>query len=173
MNLENNEKQLVKNIYLQSLWAVTFAVLLVQMCTIINSLMVGNFIGKEGLAVLSIVSPVGFVFATIGSLLAVGGSIKAAHYIGQNNREGCNACLYSAIKIMIVFGIAFTVLIIVFVEPLMGWLKVPEEIYDQTKQYLLVYAPVAFAAMAIYVPFNFFKINGIQRYTVVINSIMF
>lgn len=167
-----DEKKFVKNIYFKSLLPVTFAVLLVQMCSVINSLLVGNFVGKDGLAVMSIVSPVGFVFATIGSLLAVGGSIQASYFVGKNDKNGCDACLYSAIKFMAIAGILFTVLMIILVEPLMLVLKVPDSIKYETKRYLIAFAPSAFAAMAIYVPFNFFKINGIQKYAVYINFIM-
>lgn len=87
------ERRFINRIYLRSLVPVTLSVLLVQLCSIINNLIVGNLIGSDALAVMSLVSPIGFIFATVGSLLAVGGSIQAAHGIGERNQNTGNKAL--------------------------------------------------------------------------------
>ncbi len=166
------ERQFINKIYLSSLFPVTLAVLLIQLCSVINNIVVGRLLGSDGLAVTSVVSPISFIFATVGSLLAVGGSIQAAHFVGNQNFDGCNRCLYLTVKLSLVIGVALTAIIMVFNGVVLNVLGVPDSIRKETRNYILAFAPSAFAAIGIYIPFNYLKINGAQKYGVYVSGIM-
>lgn len=166
------ERRFINRIYLQSLVPVTLSVLLVQLCSIINNLVVGNLIGSDALAVMSLVSPIGFIFATVGSLLAVGGSIQAAHGIGERNSDVGNKALCLSLITVAIIGITLTVAGYLFTNPILTLFSVSDELREPARNYLITYIPSAVAAMGIYIPFNFLKINGGQRYSVVLFGIM-
>lgn len=166
------EKKFINKVYLSSLWAVTVAVLLVQICSIVNNIVVGRLVGSDALSVMSLVSPVSFAFATVGSLLAVGGSILSARSIGQRNFGRSTRYLTTVLATILLIGGLLTALGMIFPDGLMDLLGVPDALRDYAGSYLKTYLPVAVAAMGIYVPFNFLKINGDQKVSVYLFAIM-
>lgn len=166
------ERRFINRIYLRSLVPVTLSVLLVQLCSIINNLIVGNLIGSDALAVMSLVSPIGFIFATVGSLLAVGGSIQAAHGIGERNQNTGNKALCLSLITVAVIGFTLTIIGYLFMNPVLSLFGASDELREPARNYLSAYIPSAVAAMGIYIPFNFLKINGGQRYSVILFGIM-
>ena len=166
------ERQFINRTYLKSLLPTSLSVLLVQLCSVINNMAVGSFVGSDGLAIMSVVSPIGFIFATIGSLVAVGGSIQSAHCLGEHNYEASNKCLSLSLKIMAICGIVLTALIMIFSNQVLGLLGAPESIHGEARRYVLAFAPAAFAAMGVYIPFNYLKINGAQKYAVYVSGVM-
>lgn len=166
------ERRFINRIYLQSLVPVTLSVLLVQLCSIINNLVVGNLIGSDALAVMSLVSPIGFIFATVGSLLAVGGSIQAAHGIGERKSNAGNKALCISLITVGAIGLALTLAGYIFINPVLSLFGASDELREPARNYLMAYMPAAVAAMGIYIPFNFLKINGGQRYSVILFGIM-
>ena len=166
------ERQFINRTYIKSLFPTALSVLLIQLCSVFNNIVVGSVVGADGLAVMSIVNPVGFIFATVGSLVAVGGSIQSAHCLGNQNDDGSNRSLFTALKILAICGVAFTLAILIFNSQIAALLGTPTEISKETKKYLIAFAPAAFAAMGIYIPFNFLKIHGAQRYAVYVSFAM-
>ena len=55
-----------------------------------NSIIAGRFFGADGLAVMSVASPFYFIFATIGSLTGVGGSILTSYAMGRDDVKNAN-----------------------------------------------------------------------------------
>lgn len=99
----------------------------VMASTLANSLIAGNLLGHETLAVLSIANPVYFVFATIGSLAGAGASSLAAWCIGRDDREGCDAAVTLAALLSLGVSLALAVLGSLFMEPLLGILGTSSE----------------------------------------------
>ena len=65
----------------------------VMASTLADRLIAGNFVGGSSLAVLSVVSPIYYVFATVGSLAGAGASSVAAWCVGRDDQEGCDAAV--------------------------------------------------------------------------------
>ncbi len=166
------EKKFIKKIYNNSLWAVTLAVFLVQICSIINNILVGVLVGNDGLSIMSLVNPVNFAFATVGSLLAVGGSIVSAQSIGERNFQKSNDTINFVNLLVIIIGILMTTLAMLFSEQVMIILNVPPALKGDTKAYLTTFLPSSVAAMGIYIPFNYLKITGNQKFSVYFFGVM-
>ncbi|MBQ4347542.1 MAG: hypothetical protein IJC39_03760 [Firmicutes bacterium] len=158
-----NEEQSVKKVFLQRLFPVSLSVLLMQLCTVISSMMVGNFVGSEALVVLSLVHPVYFIFTMVGALLSAGGSTLAAQRLGKNDERG----------VKLAFSVSFAALMLVSAAVILVWifglehipdvLGVPESYRDMAKAYLQAYLPGGIALMGIYFPFNYLKLMGAQK----------
>lgn len=131
--------------------------------TLANSLIAGNLLGQEALAVLSIANPVYFIFATIGSLAGVGASSLAAWYTGKNDREGCNAAVTLAALVSLGISLLLALLGLACLEPLPVWLGAEGDLIGPARQYLAVYLLGGIGIAGIYPPYFLLKLEGRHR----------
>ena len=131
--------------------------------TLANSLIAGNLFGHEALAILSIVNPVYFVFATIGSLAGAGAASLAAWCTGQNDRNGCNAAVTLAALLSLGVSLLLVLLSLIFIEPLLTLLGAEGALRAQVRQYLVFYLFSGIGIAGIYPPYFLLKLEGRHR----------
>ncbi len=166
------ERHFVRSAYLERLAPVALSVLLVQLCSIINNLVVGRMIGSDGLAVMSSVNPVYFICATLGALLGTGGSTVAARRIGQDDPEGANRAFTASVLCIFIAGALVTALGLILREPLLRLLGTPERLRPLAAEYLNAYLPGAIGVMGVYIPFNYLKLAGRQNASLLVFLLM-
>ena len=155
--------QFISTTFRQALLPAILSVGGVMASTLANSLIAGNLLGHETLAVLSIVNPVYFVYTTIGSLAGVGASSLAAWCIGRDDREGCDAAVTLAALLSLGVSLALAVLGSLFLEPLLGILGATGELLEPTRQYLRIYIFSGIGVAGIYPPYFLLKLDGWHR----------
>lgn len=110
-----------------------------QLFSVVDSIIVGNFIGKEALAAVGASFPVIFMMVSMIVGLVMGTTIVISQYFGAQDIERVKR----AIDTMYVFsagaGIITTVLGLLLSEPLLRLLGLPEEIMPQATMYLRIY----------------------------------
>lgn len=169
----NSNERFITTTLRRHLPAVVLSVLLVQLCSIGNNIVAGYYLGKSGLAVMSLVNPVFFIFATLGALLCVGGSTLAAYYIGRNDEQGLNSVFTLSLMGLLALGVVIAIAGLLGLDLLLKLLGVPPELTEDAAAYLRIYLPGSLAAMGIYLPFNYLKLMGRQRLTMLIFLLMF
>lgn len=130
-----------------SIWKqlVKFAIPLIlgnlfqQLYNTVDSIIVGNYIGKDALAA------VGSTGSVINLLLAfcigasVGAGVVISQYYGAKDERNVKIAVHTTVAISIIGGIAMTVLGI-FVTPwMLRSMDTPANIYPQSKLYLQIY----------------------------------
>lgn len=128
--------------------------------TMANSLIAGNLLGAEGLAVMSVVSPIYFIFATLGALLGVGGSSAAAWAIGREDGEGANRAFTFACLLGLTLGLFVTAVGVLALDPFVRLLGADEALFPMARQYALWFLLGGVGTVGIYIPFNFLKLEG-------------
>ena len=78
----------LKSIYGKYLTASVLAMLATSVSGMIDTVIVGRFMGETGLSAMSLVSPVYLVYYTVGAVVGMGGSIAANMAIGRNDYAG-------------------------------------------------------------------------------------
>ena len=131
--------------------------------TLANSLIAGNLFGHGALAILSIVNPVYFVFATIGSLAGAGASSLAAWCTGQNDRNGCNTAVTLAALLSLGVSLLLVLLSLLFMEPLLTLLGAEGALRAEVRQYLVFYLFSGIGIAGIYPPYFLLKLEGRHR----------
>ena len=129
-------------------------------CNFSSGIIVGNILGKQGLAVMSIVTPVFFVFTTLGSLFGVGGAALAAIRVGREDMDGVNRLFTLTLTLIVAVGFLVSALGIILLEPLLTILGAQGQIRDLAREYCLYFIPGAWTTMLLYIPLNFFRITG-------------
>lgn len=103
---------------------------------IIDTYYVGK-IGELQVGAVSLITPItncGVAFATG---LSAAGIAMIARVIGANKKDQANIIATNLIVLSIVLGIIITVFSLVFADSILLWLKTPNDIYSDTKGYLI------------------------------------
>ncbi|MCX6320579.1 MAG: MATE family efflux transporter [Bacteroidia bacterium] len=110
-----------------------------QLFSVVDSIVVGKFIGKEALAAVGASFPVIFIMVSMIIGLVMGTTVVISQYFGAKDfvkvkRAIDTMYIYSAIA-----GIIATVIGLIISEPLLRLLGLPEDIMPQAIQYLRIY----------------------------------
>jgi putative MATE family efflux protein len=121
-----------------------------QMFSVIDAVVVGNFIGKEALAAVGASFPIIFMLVSLIIGLVMGTTVVIAQYFGAKDfvkvkRAIDTMYIYSAIA-----GIIATVAGLLLAEPMLRLLGLPQEIMPQAVLYLRIY----FSGIVIFFGYN-------------------
>ena len=85
-------------------------------CNFSGGIIVGNIMGSQGLATMGIVTPVFFIFTTLGSLFGVGGATLASIKVGQGDMDGVNRLFSLSLALILTVGALASALGMIFLE---------------------------------------------------------
>lgn len=148
---------MIKKLIQQMLTAQIFSALTVSLCLLIDSIMIGRFLGEQAIAAYGLANPVLLIIGAIGTLLSAGIQVACGKSLGKGSQEGTNAGYSSAIAITLAVSLSFMLVVLLFRGPVatvMG-AGTEGELFDQTKSYLtgfILGAPASMGAL-ILVPF--------------------
>lgn len=137
-----------------------------MLSSLANNMIAGNLVGGSSLAVLSIVNPIYFVFATIGSLAGAGASSVAAWCVGRDDRDGCNAALTLAALLSLGLSLVLASLGLLFLGPLTALLGAEGELAEPVRQYASLYLFSGVGVAGFYPPYFLLKLEGKHRQSI-------
>jgi putative MATE family efflux protein len=110
-----------------------------QMYSIIDSIVVGKFIGKEALAAVGASFPIIFTLISLVIGFTMGATIITAQYFGSKQMAKVKRTI-DTLYIFLFFGsVALTVIGILLSGPILRLIQIPEEVFPQAKLYLNIY----------------------------------
>ena len=130
--------------------------------SLIDTLIVGKFLGEDGLSAMSLVSPVYLVYYTVGALIGIGASITASRYLGGNDTEQYRRVFTCATALMTVLTALMTAAGYLLLDPISAALS-GGSVTEQTalvRNYLLYYIPGGGFNLLSYIPMYFLKTDG-------------
>lgn len=110
-----------------------------QMYNIVDSLIVGNFLGKQALAAVGASFPIIFTLISLIIGVAIGFTIVIAQYFGAKDYERVKRAIDTMYIFIFIASVVITVLGITFSEDIFRLLKLPEELIPEAKTYLNIY----------------------------------
>ena len=148
---------MVRKMVRQMLAAQIFSALTVTLCLLIDSIMVGRFLGVDALSAYQLANPVLLVVAAIASTLSAGIQMACGRSLGKGSREETDAGYSSAVILGLGIAVVLTLAALIFRGPLATAIGAGTEgsLYNDTKNYLagfIIGAPGTIGAM-ILVPF--------------------
>jgi putative MATE family efflux protein len=143
---EGNEARLIFNFTIPMLLGNLFQ----QSYHIINTIIVGNFLGKEALAAVGASFPIIFTLISLIIGVSTGGTIVIAQYFGAKDYKSVKRACDTIFIFFIVASIILSVIGIVSAESLFRLIRLPEEIIPEATTYLIIY----FAGMIVFFGFN-------------------
>lgn len=128
-----------------------------QLYNIVDSIIVGNFIGKEALAAVGASFPIIFTLIALIIGIASGSTIVIAQFFGARDYQTVRKMIDTLLIFLFFASLLITVIGITFTEQVLRIIQLPEEIIPQAKAYLDIYLA------GIIVFFGFNGISAILR----------
>ena len=113
--------------------------LLQQMYNTMDSVIVGNFVGSDALAAVGASSSLLYLLIAFSTGAATGAGVVVAQLYGAGDEKGVHDAVHTALGIAVVLGLILTVVGIVVSPKLLEWMNTPEDIMDQSVEYLRIY----------------------------------
>lgn len=123
-------------------FAVPFmlSALLQNLYSMVDTVVVGQFVGATGLSGVSIGSQVSNFITNFILGFASGGQVLISQYVGMKDRDGLRSTLGTMFTITGIFAVVMTVVCIAFHETILGLMHTPAEAFEQARAYLIICA---------------------------------
>jgi len=110
-----------------------------QLFNVVDSFVVGNYVGKEALAAVGASFPVIFVMVSMIIGIVMGTTVVISQYFGADDLLKVRRAIDTMYIYSTIAGITASVAGFILSEPLLRLLGLPEEIMPQATQYLRIY----------------------------------
>lgn len=110
-----------------------------QLYNTVDSIVVGNFVGKEALAA---VGSTGSIINTLIGFftgLATGASVVIARLFGARDDAGVSKAVHTTVIMTLFLAVIFTALGVSMVPPMLRIMKTPADVFSEAQTYLTIY----------------------------------
>ena len=151
---------MIRKLFRQMLVTQILSAMTVMLCMLVDSMMIGRFLGVDSMTAYGLANPVLLIFAAYGAMLSAGIQVMCGKTMGMGDREGTNACYSASAVLALSVSLAGMGLILLFLSPVCALLGAgrpgPDNpVFYLTRDYLkgfIIGAP-AFIVAQIMVPF--------------------
>jgi len=105
---------------------------------ITDSIFIGHGVGPLALGGLAITFPLMNLAAAFGSLVGVGAATLLSIRMGQKDYETANTILGNIFVLNLIMGISFSVIMLIFLEPLLIFFGAHDEILGYAKEFMTI-----------------------------------
>ena len=132
---KGNETRLILNFAIPILFGSLFQ----QLYNIVDSIFIGNYVGKEGLAAVGASFPV--IFALISFVIGIGSgsTVVISQYYGAKNNEAVKRAIDTLYVFMFFASILLSILGIVFAKEIFLLTDLPADVLPDAVKYLQIY----------------------------------
>lgn len=151
---------MIKRVFRQMLVTQILSSMTVMICMLIDSIMIGRFLGVDSMTAYGLATPVLLVFAAFGSMLSAGIQVKLGKTMGSGDMEGTNGCYTVSFFLAAAVSVIGLAAVLIFINPVCTLLGAGDptpgnKIFELTRDYIrgfIIGAP-AFMFAQIMVPF--------------------
>ncbi len=130
-----------------SIWRLltTFAVpllvgnLIQQMYNLVDSIILGNFVGKEALAAVGSTTYICNTMVNFFNGVSIGAGVVISRRFGAHDPEGLHEAVETTMAITFLTGVAFTLIAIPAMPWMLRLMSTPADVFDSAKTYLRIY----------------------------------
>ena len=105
----------------------------------VDSVIVGNFVSKQALAAIGSTTVIVNMLVFFFNGFSIGAAVLISRYFGARDREKLHAAIETTMAATFVLSLAFSVLGIVLVKPLLAIMRTPEDVLQDASLYLRIY----------------------------------
>lgn len=110
-----------------------------QLYNTVDSIVVGNFVGKEALAAVGSTSMIINMLIGFFSGLATGATVVVSHYFGARDDENLHRAVHTTIAMTLLLGVVFTGVGIALTPSMLRLMSTPDDVFGASQSYLTVY----------------------------------
>jgi putative MATE family efflux protein len=145
---ELGEKPISKLLLKQSIPA-SIGILVMSINILVDSILVGNWIGSVAIAAIGVVLPVSFFIAALGLSIGIGGSSIISRALGANKHEKALTTFGNQISITLLLTVSLVIVGLIFMDDLIPAFGGKGDIFEPAKIYYeIVLYGVPFLALS-------------------------
>ena len=126
--------------------------LLQQFYNIADTLIVGQALGKNALAAVGSAYALMTFLTSVFLGLSMGAGALFSIYLGKDDRNSLKTAVAHAFALIMAVTIIINIIVYIFIDSILVFLQVPNELYDSMREYLVI----IFAGLAATSLYNFF-----------------
>lgn len=140
---------------------------------VVDRIYIGNGVGYEGIAGITISFPVMLILMGFSMLIGIGANSLVSIKLGENKKDEAEGIFGNAISLLIIISFTLSVIGIIFLDPLLRFLGASKQILPYAKDYLqIILLGAVFQSIGMGVN-NFIRSEGnpnIAMYTMLIGA---
>ena len=151
---------MIKRLFHQMLVTQIVSSMTVTICMLIDSIMIGRFLGVDSMSAYGLASPLLLVFAALGSMISSGIQVMCGKAMGRGDQEATNGCYSVSVAMAASISAVGLILVFLFLSPLTTLLGAgkpgPDNpVFGLTRDYItgFILGAPAFLCAQIMVPF--------------------
>ena len=109
---------MIKKLFREMLVTQIVSTMTVMLCMLIDSIMIGRFLGVDSMSAYGFATPLLLVFAALGSMISAGVQIVCGKTIGNGDREGTDACYTAAMFLTVAISAVGLILVFSLLKPI-------------------------------------------------------
>ena len=127
---------MIRKLFQQTVASQIVSAMAVTLCLLIDSIMIGRFLGVDAMAAYGFTNPVLLAFAAFGALLSAGIQVVCSKAMGSGDEKKINRCFSLCIIIALVVSLIGVAVVLIFVNPLCRALGAEEgtEVFRLTRR---------------------------------------
>lgn len=110
-----------------------------QLYNLIDSFIVGNYLGADALAAVGLAGTITAVMVQMASGLALGASVVIAQYFGAGKKEKIRTCMVTICTFSVGLGLITMVFSQIFAKDILLLVKTPSDVLSDSVNYLTIY----------------------------------
>jgi len=110
-----------------------------QLYNTVDSIVVGQFVGKEALAAVGSTSPILNTLVGFSAGLSMGSSVAISQAYGAHDNKRLHDAVHTTIALTFVLSVFMTALGIALVRPLLTMMSTPADVFPEATAYLTIY----------------------------------
>lgn len=110
-----------------------------QLYNTVDSVIVGNFVGKSALAAVGASAPIINMLVGFFMGLATGASVVISQYYGAKDEKRLHDAVHTSMALTIVVGVAMTIIGTILSPLLVSLIGTPQDVFDNATLYLHIY----------------------------------
>ena len=125
----------------------------ISIYSVVDGVFVSNFVGKTPFTAINLIMPVYMLLGAIGFMVGTGGSALVSKLLGEGKTEKANSVFSLLIYASLIFGVAISLIVFIFIEPISRLLGAEGEMLDCC----VLYGRILLPFMAIFILQNEFQ----------------
>lgn len=113
--------------------------ILQQLYNIIDSMIVGNFVGAEALAAVGASYPITFVLITVANGCGIGCGVVISQYFGAKLIDKVKTSIFTSIIFIALFSFVIMICGIMFSGEILRLMNTPDDIFTDSNMYMKIY----------------------------------
>ena len=118
---------MINKLFKQMLLTQILSSMTVTLCMLIDSMMIGRFLGVDAMTAYGLASPVLLVFAALGCLVSAGVQVMCGKTMGSGDKKGTNACFTVSVVLWAGISVVGLIAVLGFTDPICTLLGAGEQ----------------------------------------------